>query len=76
MKIVVHVKPNAKKNEVVDLGQNRFLVRVTAPPVEGKANQGMIEVLAEYFNRRKRDIVIVRGEHAREKIVEIGGNDR
>ncbi len=72
MKILVRVKPNAKKDEVTDLGDNRYLVRVAAPPVEGKANAKLIEVLAGYFGKRKREIVIIRGEHAREKVVEVG----
>ncbi len=72
MRIVVQVKPRSKKNEVVDLGERRYLVRVTAPATEGKANEKLIEVLAEYFARRKREIAIVKGEHAREKVVEIG----
>ncbi len=76
MKILVRVKPNAKKDDVTDLGGNRYLVRVTAPPTEGRANAKLIEVLAGYFGKRKREIVIIRGEHAREKVVEVGEEER
>jgi uncharacterized protein (TIGR00251 family) len=71
MKITVRVKPNAKKNEVTPLGGNRFQVSVTAPPVDGKANEKMIGLLAEYFGKPKRAITLLRGETSREKFLEI-----
>ena len=71
MKIFVRVKPNAKKSDVRQLEPNRYLVSVTAPPIDNKANEKVIEVLAEYFNKPKRNVSIVRGSKGREKIVEI-----
>ena len=71
MKISIRVKPNARKNEVKPLGENTYLVSVTAPPVDNKANEKMIEVLAEYFGKPKRMIAILRGTTAKKKIVEI-----
>ena len=71
MKISVRVRTNARKNEVQQLDETRFLVSVTASPVEGKANEKVIEALAEYFHKPKRSITIVRGRATREKIVEI-----
>jgi len=71
MKVFVRVKPNARKNEVKRLDENRYLVSVTAPPVDNKANEKLIEVLAEHFDRPKSAIRIVRGARVREKIVEI-----
>ncbi|MBI4546368.1 MAG: DUF167 domain-containing protein [Ignavibacteriae bacterium] len=71
MKISIHIKPNARKNEVKHLDDNRYLVSVIAPPVQGKANEKLIEVLAEYFGKPKRKFSIVRGATSREKIVEV-----
>lgn len=71
MRIRVRVKANARKNEVKQPDQNQFLISVTAPPVEGKANEKVIELLAEYFHRPKRCITIFRGKASRDKIVEI-----
>ena len=71
MKISVRVKPNAWRDEVKKLAENRFLVSVTAPPVEGKANEKLIEVLSEYFHKPKHSITILRGTTTRSKIVEI-----
>lgn len=71
MRISVRVKPNAKKKEVVVQEGGSFLVRLTVPPIEGRANEQLIEVLAEYFGKPKRDIEILKGLKGRLKIVEI-----
>lgn len=71
MKISVRVKPNARKNDVKEIDENHYLVSVTAPPVDNKANEKVIELLAEYFGKPKRAITIVRGGTSREKVVEI-----
>ena len=71
MKITVRVKPNARKNEVKQIDAQNFVVSVTAPPVEGKANEKVVEVLSRYFEKPKRCITILRGETGKIKIVEI-----
>ncbi|MEO0097428.1 MAG: DUF167 domain-containing protein [candidate division WOR-3 bacterium] len=68
--IKIRVIPNAKKNEVVK-EENRLKVYLTAPPIEGKANKVLIEILAEYFNVRKGQIKIIKGEKSKDKIIEI-----
>ena len=62
MKISVRVKTNARKNEVQKIDENNYLVSVSVPPVEGKANERVIELLSGYFDRPKRSIVILKGE--------------
>jgi uncharacterized protein len=71
MKITIRVKPNARKNEVKQIDTKNYIVSVTAPPMEGKANEKVIEVLAEYFGKPKRCITLVRGEAGKIKVVEI-----
>ncbi len=71
MRIEVRVKPNAKKREVTLLEDGTYVVSVSAPPVEGKANEQLVEVLAEYFHKRKREVVILRGTTGRRKLVDI-----
>lgn len=71
MKITVHAKPHARKNEVVQTGENSFSVSVKAPAVDDKANKMLISVLAEYFKKPKRCISIFRGGSSRQKIVNI-----
>lgn len=70
MRINVRVIPKAKQNKVV-IEEDRLKVYLTAPPVEGKANTALIEVLAEYYNTKRSQIRIIRGEKGRDKVVEI-----
>ena len=46
---------------------------ITAPPVDGKANQAVIEYLAEVFRVAKSSIAIVSGETGRNKLIAIRG---
>ena len=71
MRHSIRVIPRAKQNKVVEK-EGRLKVYLTTPPVEGRANQALIEVLAAHFQVRKGDIRIVRGEKSRDKIAEIG----
>ena len=68
MKISVRLTPNVKKDGGVTIDGDIFRVRVAAPAVDGRANQAAIELLAEYFAVRKRDVTLVGGETKRNKI--------
>jgi uncharacterized protein (TIGR00251 family) len=70
--IWVAVKPQSKTAEVKKISEGEYSVSVRAPAREGKANEAVIELLAEYFSVPKSSIRIVRGEMARRKLVEIG----
>ncbi len=70
MEIKLKVIPNSSKSEVKE--ENGILkVRLTSPPVEGKANKELIEVLAKYFKVKKSQIEILRGAKNREKTIQI-----
>ncbi len=71
MKISIKVKPNSKENQVEEKGPNQLLVRVKASPQENRANQEVIETLAEYFHIPKSRISIVAGLRAKQKILEL-----
>lgn len=71
MRISVKVTPNAKSNEIVEVGPNNFKVKVAAPAKDGKANAELIKFLAEKFHVSSSKIKIVQGAHDRNKIVEI-----
>jgi len=70
MRVSVLVVPNAKRDEVVEEGDH-LKVYVRAPPVRGKANEAVIEVLAKFFGVKKSDIRILSGEKSREKVIEV-----
>ncbi|MBI3112637.1 MAG: DUF167 domain-containing protein [Ignavibacteriales bacterium] len=71
MKLSIQVKTNAKKNEVTVREDGSLLVAVNVPPIEGKANKRVIDVLAQYLGRPKSTIIIVKGKKGKHKIVEI-----
>jgi uncharacterized protein YggU (UPF0235/DUF167 family) len=48
-------------------------VRLTAPPVDGAANDALVSLLAERLGIAKRDISVVHGATSRQKIVEVNG---
>lgn len=71
MRFTIRVKPGAKRNAVGGEHDGALIVAVKAPAVEGKANEAVGKVLASALGVRRRDIVVVRGERAREKLIEL-----
>lgn len=71
MKIVVRVKPNSKEDKIEKISENEFFVFVKSPPIGGKANAAVIELLARHFNKNKALISIISGQWARIKVIEI-----
>jgi len=73
MIIKVRVIPNAKRNEVVGRIGSILRVKVSAPAVEGKANEELCYYLAEFFDVKKAMVLLRKGERGREKTIEICG---
>jgi uncharacterized protein (TIGR00251 family) len=71
MRIAVKVKPNSKLESVEKTAENAYTVRVKAPAKEGKANDAIVEVLSEYFDRPKSRITMLQGHAGKNKIIEI-----
>ena len=70
--ITVRITPRTAKNEITEIMDDGTVkIRLTAPPVEGKANQGLIEFLAKVLNVKRDRIEIISGLTSREKIVTI-----
>jgi uncharacterized protein (TIGR00251 family) len=65
----IHAQPGAKRTEVIGLHGDCLKVRLASPPVEGKANECLIEFLARRLGVRKGQIVIARGMSSRRKSV-------
>ncbi len=70
-RISVKVIPRASKNEVVCISMSEYKVRLTAPPVDEKANHLLIKLLAQHFDIAPSLIRVVAGEKSRKKIVEM-----
>ena len=70
MRIYVRVTPHSSANKIEQIGENEYKVRLTAPPVDNRANICLTEVLSDYFDRPKSSFKIVAGKTARVKIVD------
>jgi uncharacterized protein (TIGR00251 family) len=70
MRINVRVIPRSGKN-LIEWEEGGLKVRLTAPPIDGAANDALIALLAQCLGLHKRDIQIVHGTTGRHKIVEI-----
>ena len=70
----VYLQPKASKNEIVGSYRDGIKVKITAPPVEGKANEALIRFLAKELGVSPSYIEITRGHHSREKTLKISGN--
>jgi hypothetical protein len=74
--IAVRVTPRASRNEIVEiLSDLTVKIRLTAPPVEGKANEALVKFLAEVLGEPASNIEIVGGHTGRDKIVSILDTD-
>ena len=69
----VRVQPRASRTEVLGWRKSVLRVAVTAPPVDGEANEAVRRLLARTLGVVPSSISFVRGEHARDKVVQIRG---
>jgi uncharacterized protein (TIGR00251 family) len=72
----VQVVPRASRAAVGPAVGDRLRVAVTAPPVDGAANEAVVEALAAAFGVRRAAVTIVRGAQGRRKTVRIAGATR
>ena len=72
-KIVVQVQPKAKQNQVLRYADGVWHLRIAAPPVEGKANQGLVRFLSEVLGIGKASLTIEKGLTAKRKVIVIKG---
>jgi uncharacterized protein (TIGR00251 family) len=69
----IQVKPRSSREAVGPVQADRLLVAVNAPPVDGKANEAVVRVLAETFGVARSAVSIVRGETGKKKTVRMVG---
>ncbi len=72
-RVSVRVQPNARKNGVVKFENDVLYVKLTAPPVEGKANEALIRHLSDLLGIPKTNMSIERGFSGRNKTLSIAG---
>jgi uncharacterized protein (TIGR00251 family) len=71
--LAIRVQPRAKRTGVAGERGGAVVIRVSAPPVEGKANEAVEKLIADKLGVPKSAVAIVRGDSSRDKLVRIDG---
>jgi len=71
----VRVQPRASRSEIVGEYDGAIRVRLSAPPVDGAANDALVDLLARELSVARRNIAIVSGASSRNKSVAVAGVD-
>ena len=69
----VRIQPRSSKNGVTRMEDGTLKIRLTAPPVDGAANEALVKFLSEALSVSKSQVEIVTGHTSREKRVKISG---
>ncbi len=64
----IRISPNAKKNEIIKEGEV-VKIKITAQPIDGKANKALVEFLSKNFKIPKTSIKILKGETSKDKTI-------
>lgn len=75
VRVSVHVQPRAARTEIAGVHGDALKVRLNAPPVDGAANEALVEFLAATFGVARRAVRVVGGLTSRAKLVELDGVD-
>jgi len=73
--INVLIQPRSSRDEIVGMHDGRLKIKISAPPVDGKANERLTEVLARVFHIPKSSVEIIRGRSSKLKTVRLAGVD-
>ena len=69
----VRVTPGSSKNEVAGHTSGVWKVRLTAPPVEGRANRALTEYLADRLDINRSQVKLLKGDSSRNKVLAVYG---
>lgn len=73
--IEVRLRPRGSRDELLGLSDGVLQAKVTAPPVDGKANKALCKLIARRAGVAPSGVSVVRGEKSREKVVRVEGID-
>jgi len=69
----IRVIPRSSRSEIAGIQDDALKLKITSPPVEGKANEACIRVLSDLLGVRKSQITIVSGHKSRNKRIAVSG---
>jgi uncharacterized protein (TIGR00251 family) len=75
VRVPIRVAPRASRDAIVGVHDGALKIALTAPPVEGAANDALVRLLAKALGVPKGAVRLVQGERSRDKVVEIDGVD-
>ncbi|MEY4071252.1 MAG: hypothetical protein RL721_1866 [Candidatus Eisenbacteria bacterium] len=74
MRLALRVQPGARRNALLGrLASGEWKVAVAAPPLEGRANEAVVEWMSELLGVKRRQVAVVRGASSRGKVIEVEG---
>ena len=74
-RLKLRIVPNAKRDEVLGEHGGAVKIKIAAPAIEGKANEAVLEFIAEKLGVHRREITLIAGEKSRDKLIEIASLD-
>jgi uncharacterized protein (TIGR00251 family) len=75
VRFAVRLTPRSATDRIDRVANGALWCRVTAPPVDGAANQALVRMLARELRVPRTDVRVVSGPAARQKVVEVAGCD-
>ena len=72
--IQIKVKPNSRASLLEQNDDGTFVAQLKSPPLDGKANEELIALVAKHFNCRKSEVSIKSGGSSRTKLIQISEN--
>ncbi len=69
--LTLHIQPGAKKTEIAGLHGDALKIRLSAPPVDGKANEALVKFVAEALKLPKSAVNLKSGQASRRKVLEV-----
>ena len=73
VRVSVHVQPRASRSEIIGQHGAALKVRLQAPPVDGAANEALVQLLSDSLGVSRRSVRVVAGATSRTKTVEVVG---
>ena len=70
----LRVQPGAKRSALLAwLASGEWKVAVSAPPIEGRANEAVVELVSRLIGLKRRQVTVARGTSSRRKVLEVEG---
>lgn len=70
----VYVQPGAKRTEIVGFYSDALKIRLVSPPIDGRANDALLNFVAQLFDVPRRQVELIQGDQSRHKSVAITGS--